>query len=206
MSCVFLRPPFNVDMLVLLPNARTQDCRHPPRLPRLTLAPKSKRETVGGFISSSLLPPSTFDALALAPNARRFGFGLPTHLCLPSVWRSRVGHLALRVAQTVHGSSNPLNKVPRFVPQTRIKQCSGSVLPFNSCHTTEGPQLADTDAVTQVRSLLHRFYPAALQLVIKSGTPSPNQTFFHPKKSLLEATKQTRRTRSTPRSGGGSLT
>ena len=38
-----LQPPFNVDMLVLSPNARTQDCRHPPQLPRLTLAPNARR-------------------------------------------------------------------------------------------------------------------------------------------------------------------
>jgi hypothetical protein len=37
--------------------------------------------------------------------------------------------------------------------QTRVRQCSGSVLPSDSCHATEGLQLADTDAVTQVGSL-----------------------------------------------------
>jgi hypothetical protein len=132
--------------------SKCENARPSSPLDPLTLA--SMRDSGGLPHISSLHPASTFDALVLAPNARWFRFGSSTSSCPPSVWRSCRGHSALCVAQTVRGySQRPSQQGSNVCAQTRVRQCSGSVLPSDSCHTTEGLQLADTDAVTQVGSL-----------------------------------------------------
>ena len=90
-------------------------------------------------------------------------------------------------------------KVPTSVPKTRVKQRSGSVLPSDSCHATEGPQLADreagqipvrgrprTDSTLQHRNSSSKKYtnPTPASTHSQSGTPAPDQTCFHPTPSV----------------------